>query len=113
MRLFSLGASGWRPEVLRCSAIHDQGLDRVWESLQRYQTHTQQNGFWQQRRAHQAMQWMEDTIQHLLDQSFHQDGEIHRQLAAIRQSVSQGEQSPTQAAETLVRAWLARRGENQ
>ena len=108
LRLFPPAASGWRPDVLTCSALHDEGLDRVWDNLQRYQAHTQANGYWQQRRQQQAIQWMEETIQHLLDQAFHHDPAIRAQMPAIHQAVAQGTQSPTQAAEQLVQQWLGK-----
>jgi LAO/AO transport system kinase len=108
LRLFPLAASGWRPEVLTCSALQDEGLDRVWDSLQRYQTHTQQNGHWQRRREQQAIQWMEETIQHLMDQAFHQDPVVREALPDIQAAVGKGQQSPTQAAEALMKRWMQR-----
>jgi LAO/AO transport system kinase len=108
LRLFPLAASGWRPEVLTCSALKDEGLDRVWDCLTRYQSRTQANHYWQERRRRQAIQWMDETIQHLLDWAFHQDPSVKGQLADIRAAVGQGMQSPTQAAEHLVQRWLRR-----
>lgn len=105
LRLFPHTESGWRVPVLTSSALEGQGMEEIWGQLGDFRTQLQAGPWWDAQRQRQALQWMEDTIQELLNQSFYQHDEMQRPLAEFREAVAKGNRAPIQAAEELMRRW--------
>lgn len=106
LRIFAQPESGWKPEVLLASALENQGIQAVWDMLLRYQKQVQQSGFWEKRRAQQALQWMRDAVRLALENLLEQDPGIHQQRAAIEAEVMKQERAPIQAAADFLQIWL-------
>ena len=106
LRLFPLSESGWRPQVLTCSALQGSNFDAIWDNLKAYRDHTQENGYWQRRREQQAIQWLEETLTHQLREVFFQNPQVKEKLPQMRQMAGSGDHSPIHLAEQLVREWV-------
>lgn len=102
LRLFPHTPSGWQPPVRTASALEGVGLMDVWETLIAFQQKQQSGAWWQENRATQANQWMEDEIQRQLHMLFEQDPRIQALLPQMRAAVQAQQQSPIQAAIQLV-----------
>lgn len=105
LRLFPQSSSGWRPAVQLCSAQENQGIDQAWELLAKYRDQTLTNGYWQHRRESQALQWMEETIQHQLEHRFYAHPRVKTSLPDLQAAVKAGETSPIEAALALLAQW--------
>ncbi|WNJ18846.1 methylmalonyl Co-A mutase-associated GTPase MeaB [Pontibacter sp. G13] len=106
LRLFPLPESGWRPQVQLVSAINRDGLSETQEMIEQYREICKENGYWDQRRKSQSIQWMEDSIEDLLLRSFYGNSDIQSKMEAMKKAVLAQSQSPIQAAEKLVDDWL-------
>lgn len=73
LHLFPPTASGWTPQVLTSSAYKGTGIAEVWKTISNYLSHTNQNGYFQERRREQAKYWMYETINEQLRSSFYQN----------------------------------------
>ncbi|TYZ05809.1 methylmalonyl Co-A mutase-associated GTPase MeaB [Hymenobacter lutimineralis] len=102
LHLFPLGASGWSPDVTTCSALTGQGIPEVWSVVEDYVRHTQQNGYFQQRRQEQNLHWLQETIRQGLEEQFYARPAVQAQLAAVRQLVLSGQRSAFAAAADLL-----------
>lgn len=76
LRLFPLPESGWKPVVYTCSSVTGEGLEQVWNGVEEYLDHTQQNGYFQHNRNRQNKYWMYESINEALRNSFYLNPEI-------------------------------------
>ncbi|MDO7876593.1 methylmalonyl Co-A mutase-associated GTPase MeaB [Hymenobacter sp. ASUV-10] len=102
LHLFPPAASGWYPPVLLTSAVAGTGIAEVWEMLENYQAQTQANGFWQERRRQQQLQWLHQSIRQALESRFYGEPGVRERLPAIQQAVAAGEMTPFAAAQELL-----------
>src|SRR5664280_44103 len=71
LHLFPLPLSGWKPEVLTCSAFDNEGIPDLWECLTDYVSYTTKNGFFEECRKKQEVIRMHDSINDFLSNSFY------------------------------------------
>ncbi len=109
LRLFPKTASGWKPPVLTCSALEQKGIGELYESLLAFQQKQQAAGHWQEKRAAQQQQWMQERITDLLHQAFYENEQVKVRFPALAEQVGKGEIGPMQAAETLVQKWIEKK----
>jgi len=105
LRLFPRKESGWQPHVMLASALAQTGLEEIRAVLEAFRTHVQANGYREQHRKEQALQWLRDTVAHRLLAQFYADTRIQAALPAVEASVTAGTQSPIAAAEALLGLW--------
>ncbi|MEM6264651.1 MAG: methylmalonyl Co-A mutase-associated GTPase MeaB [Bacteroidota bacterium] len=110
LRLFPLQPSGWRPPVMTCSALHNLGLEDIWEKMEAYRDQMQEGPYWQQRRSNQALTWMHDTIRHQLEDMFFSHPEVSKTQAQLETEIGELKISPIQAAEKLLEVWQSAKG---
>lgn len=104
LRLFPAADSGWTPPVLMCSALENTGIEAVWEMLQTFRTHTQQNGFWEAQRQQQAIRWMHESIRYRLSEWFYHHPQIQTLIPTLEQQVLAHTLSPMRAVDILMEA---------
>ncbi len=110
LHYFSMSESGWSPKVLTCSAISGDGIPEVWKALFDYQTITQENGFFDQNRTRQKVNWMTSHISFLLERRFFGNKKAHRAWEEGKQQVVNGEASPISKARELVEVFFSKSG---
>jgi LAO/AO transport system kinase len=96
----------WSPPVLSCSALARTGIDAVWETVERFRQVTDGSGLLAARRAAQAKAWMWSEIGENLTERFRSHPRIAGLLAEMEGRVAGGGITPTQAAQTLLNAFL-------
>ncbi|WP_400193773.1 methylmalonyl Co-A mutase-associated GTPase MeaB [Hymenobacter sp. B81] len=102
LQLFPHAASGWASVARTCSALTGEGVAGVWEEIGRYLALTQPNGFFDQRRREQNLQWLQQSVREALEERFYARPEVARRLPALRELVEQGRTSAFGAAEELL-----------
>ena len=75
------------PKVMTCSAYERTGIDAIWENILHYCSETQQNGYFDVRRAEQSKYWMYETINEALRNSFYRDPDIEAALPDFERKV--------------------------
>lgn len=102
LHLLSDPESGWTPPVLTCSAQTGAGVDEVWSTVERYWTHAQQTGFFEEQRRRQAKHWMKQAIIQRLRDDFFSDPDVQAARGEIEGQVEDGQLSSLAAAERLL-----------
>ena len=102
LHLFPPAASGWAVPVATCSALSGQGLPEAWALVETYAAHTQASGYWQQRRAQQQLQWLDEAVREGLAAQFYGRPGVQAALPGVRQAVALGQLTPWAAAEELL-----------
>jgi LAO/AO transport system kinase len=102
LQLFPPTESGWKPKVLTCSAYKKIGLDKIWQTINDYISHVNENHYFQHKRNEQAKFWMYETINDQLKSNFYQNQEIKRLLGTFEEQVLNEELSSFVAAKELL-----------
>ncbi|MCJ8165182.1 methylmalonyl Co-A mutase-associated GTPase MeaB [Pontibacter sp. E15-1] len=103
LHLYPRAASGWLPQVSTCSALQPSGLDTIWKTVTEYLSLTKGNGYFEQKRRDQNLQWLHEAIRQGLEENFYRHGQVKTQLPAITSEVKEGHKSAFAAAAELLR----------
>jgi len=104
--LFPAKKSGWTPKTATCSAITQEGIPEVWETIEQYIELTKANNYFFERRKEQNQYWLLETINEQLKTNFYNNPEIHKLLDSTKKAVQNNEISPFAAAQLLLKKYL-------
>jgi LAO/AO transport system kinase len=92
------GADGeWQPPVLTCSALENDGLDRVWHHLERHRDQLHSSGEFTAKRRRQLVQWTRALVTDRL-LAVLETPQVRELVARVEAEVLAGELTPEQAA---------------
>lgn len=106
LHLYPLKASEWLPKVIPCSALQEEGLDKIWDNMEQYRKFTKENGYFSVNRKQQARYWMEESVNAKLKDLFIQNKSVKQVLDQIRSEVEGGKISPFKGAAQLIDIYL-------
>lgn len=92
----------WHPQVVQLSALKGQGLQRFWETVEKFRGLQTGSGRLQARRQHQALAWMWERIDNGLKQAFRSHPGVRERLPALQGQVVAGQAVPSAAARELL-----------
>lgn len=102
LALLHASSPHWRPPVMPTSALHGQGIDKVWQTLLDYRAAMTACGEFAEKRRHQALDWMWSLIDAGLRHRFREHPAVQATLPDITQAVTAGVVSPTAGAHRLL-----------
>ncbi len=106
LHLFPPTYSFWYPKVSVCSALRNEGVNEVWETIDDFVQKSKQEGYFKQNRKTQNIRWFHSGLVERLRQQFYQDSEMKGEILRITQQLEQGNLSPVAEAEGLVNKFL-------
>jgi len=106
LRLVRPSHPRWTVPVLMASSLTGEGLDGVWETLQRHRREMTADGSFVARREAQRGYWFEAAVRHALVEAFEAAPQVAARLPGLRRAVASGERMPHGAADELVAAFL-------
>lgn len=106
LHLFPMDESGWLPQVKTCSALKNEGLDAIWEMLSEHHQTMRTNGFLNENRKRQQVDWFKANVHEMLEHAFYQNDKITQTLPGILQQVESGELPAMNAAYNLIQKFL-------
>ncbi|MCB1614467.1 MAG: methylmalonyl Co-A mutase-associated GTPase MeaB [Pseudomonadales bacterium] len=95
-------SSFWSPQVLKCSALENQGINSVWEMITDYTNQAIEHNYFHDKRARQNAQWMKKLMLELVELRMKQNPEISRKLDEYTSKVTEGSMTPYLAAKSIV-----------
>jgi LAO/AO transport system kinase len=102
LHLLSPASPHWQPPVLTCSALSQEGVAAVWETVLEHRRRMQASGEFDIHRREQALDWLQALVDEGLRERFRRHPQIRRQFSKYRQAVARGDMSPTVAAGELL-----------
>ncbi len=102
MHMISHDSPSWQTPVLTCSAVVDQGLDTIWDTVLSHKKIMLETGEFTTRRKRQDIDWMWAAVDEGLKQRFENDTLVSAKLPGVVQQVKDESLSPTAAAEKLL-----------
>ena len=89
------------PQALPVSAIEGSGLTQVWAAMQALSKWRRANGWWDKRRADQAVHWFEEEVRvGMLARLAHPN--VQREMAHLAKAVMNGDKTPDAAASEIL-----------
>lgn len=106
LHLMPPSKSGWIPQVKTCSALEKTGIAEIWTLIETYQQDVTKNGFWEEKRKQQNIDWMENFIRQALEEHFFQNQKVQALWKEISQEVGQGKLPALNAVKQLLKAYF-------
>lgn len=95
----------WTTPVLTCSALHDGGLDAVWQQVCRHRETMTEAGELGEKRARQQVDWTWSMVREQLLTELERHSGVREVVPDLERSVRSGELTATLAAERILRAF--------
>ena len=95
----------WKPPVLLISALHNQGLDLLWEKIVQHRALLERNDELQQKRREQTRRWMWSMVDDRLLRALREHPDVAAQAAQLERDVLAGKITATLGAEAILRAF--------
>ncbi len=102
VHLFPQKESKWVVKTLMCSALQNEGIDAVWQTILNYQDLTIQNDYFHQKRQQQSDYWFKQALQQGLEQLIKNHPQISQEMKLLKQQIFQGKMSPFAAADKII-----------
>jgi LAO/AO transport system kinase len=93
------------PAVLTCSALQGQGVDAVWEAVERRQTRLTTSGELAERRRRQNLRWLWALVEDQLRQAVHTHPAVRAIQDDIEREVLAGATPAAAAARRILEAF--------
>ncbi len=106
LHLMKYPAPDWTPPVLTCSALTREGIDAVWDTVQRFRDCMADNGWMEKKRREQALDWMQESIAQSLQDRFRAHPGVSAMLPQLKREVAAGTLPPLLAAQRLLEAFF-------
>ena len=106
LQLFRARTTDWSTPVLTCSALYDQGIREIWQTVEQYCVIMGKNGSLSGLRRQQAIAWMWSEIRDTLNEKFRSAPIVAKRISDIERKVSNGHLAPTTAAKSLLSDFL-------
>ena len=102
LQLFPNKKSNWKPEVLTCSSINNEGLDNIWNSINQYIDLTKKNNYFFENRINQSKSNLLKVIDESLRMSFFKRKSVNIKLEKLIQQIEDQEISVFEASQKII-----------
>lgn len=102
-------SSFWQPEVVQCSALQRDGIDRVWQSVSRCFEALQEGGELGRRRTQQLQEWMSQEVTEGILDAVRRDPEVAAVRQVLEADVAAQRALPPVAARQIQETFFRRR----
>ena len=106
LHLFPPLPNGWKPEVMKASALQKYGLEDIWKQIEDFLKLTKNNGFFEKNRQQQSLEILEESIHLGVTEHFFHHPEINQLLEAYKNQIIEKKISPYEASEQLLSHYL-------
>ena len=108
LHLLRPATPAWTPEVLACSALRDEGIGEIWQTVLRQRRALEQAGELAARRARQTRRWLWAEVEAGLLDALRADPASRRLSAELEAEVEAARLLPPAAARRLIGRLLGR-----
>lgn len=105
LHLYPAAGNGWQTPVLTCSALANTGIEEIWNTVIAYTSQMKQNGFWEQNRQKQNLEWLYTYIRQVLEEEFFNNPVIKSKMGDIEQNILSGKMLAIQGAKELLNSF--------
>ncbi|WP_420553719.1 methylmalonyl Co-A mutase-associated GTPase MeaB [Tenacibaculum aiptasiae] len=106
LHLYPPKDSGWQPKVLLASALHNKGVDNVYQMINEYISAAIESNYFDTKRNAQNRYWLLETINQQLKDNFYNNSAIKELLNNELIKLENGKTTPFAAANRLLNKQL-------
>ncbi len=97
---------GWTPKVLTASALNNEGIEEIWETIESFVEFTKKKGIFNKRRKEQTLDWVYSTIENELKRRFYSSPAVRESLPKIKEEILSGKIPAVEAVEKLIKVYF-------
>lgn len=101
---------GWETKAYTCSALYNEGMGEIWQTIRSFEMQTKAAGVFEERRRRQTKEWIYSMIIDQLQFSFFYHQEVRALLPKIENEVIAGNRTVTSAVEELFKIYSPNQG---
>jgi LAO/AO transport system kinase len=105
LHLLKPKSTHWQVPAMLCSALHNQGVDDIWQQILDFVDTMKQHGEFEEKRRLQATDWMWAMVMDDLKDLFMHDKNVASLIDQVQTGVKQGTTAPSAAARRLLEAF--------
>ena len=94
--------TSWQPSVMACSALNNQGIEDIWQQVERFHSAITASAELQHNRQRQARSWMWSETAEALIAELKNHPQVKSLVPELERAVSEGKLPPTVAAQRLI-----------
>jgi len=108
LHLLPAKSSGWKPQVLTCSALKNEGINELWDIIMECFVFTKKSGYFETLRKQQAVIRMHNTILEYLNNSFYNQEDVKLLRPELERQLFEGSITSYKAAVILLDKYFKR-----
>ncbi len=105
LRIMHPRDADWRPPVLTVSGLAGDGLDELWNQVERYREIMTGNGQLEHKRKSQLLRWMWSMVDDRVKRALHDHPEVRALRPEVERGIREGTLTATVAAERVLKAF--------
>lgn len=105
LHIMSDASPNWHPPVVTCSGLTGEGIDTLWERVEKHHRLMEANGERAKRRESQRLTWLATHLQDRLMDEFYNNPTVNAQLDDVRASIRKGTTTVSASVEKLLSAF--------
>lgn len=102
LHLFPAAESGWTPTVSTASSYENTGIEEIWSKMMEFKALVDDNGYFEDNRKQQQIQWMYNNIHEELRRLFYSNSDVKDSLQGLEKEILESRISPVKAAEKII-----------
>ncbi len=103
LHLYPPKENGWQPKVLTVSALHNSGIQEIYDMISGYVLKTKETGYFYEKRANQDKHWFFSAVEEQLKKKFYNSSKVKKQLEESIRELKDKKNTPFNAANELLR----------
>ncbi|WP_448529564.1 methylmalonyl Co-A mutase-associated GTPase MeaB [Raineya sp.] len=88
--------------VLTCSALQNEGLSEIWQTIQKFLQEAKQNNVFEQKRQQQQLQWFHEHLREGILNLFYQNLAFKEKLQELEKNILANQKEPFQASREIL-----------
>ena len=105
LRMLQPPEASWKPPVLSCSALTGNGLDKVWEQVEKHHRILTESGELPEKRRRQQVDWTWAIVRDRIENRLRSHPDVRLIAPDLEKQVRAGDLTPTLAAEQILKAF--------
>ena len=105
LELIRSGHDSWRPRAMVVSALEDQGIAEIWQTILEHHELMRASGAFDERRREQSRAWLWKLLEEGIDRAFREQPGMIEAIKREEEAVAAQKTTPAVAARTLLQAF--------
>ena len=105
MHIMTPASANWTPPVVTCSALENEGLGALWETILDHRERMTESGELADKRRMQSLRWMWAMVEDRIMGALRDDPSVAQAIVTLEAEVAAAKVTPTMAADRIIEAF--------